>query len=124
MPPKEHSFKQCLSCKACLVWKECQQIQQMLSGPSDDACLDCALLMRLCGWWEVDSSHWEKFPGSVCLFVQVVLPTVASILIADCPLGKCEIEGWMWKDGVWLDDADVVYTWFGEEIELLGLRLL
>ncbi|PCG88128.1 Hypothetical protein PENO1_112010 [Penicillium occitanis (nom. inval.)] len=100
-----------------------RQIRDQRKYARFSCCFTYGVPQAICQQYEASPhSRWRLIPERQCQFPDVVIPTVISIMHLN-PGGCAEIiYAWMKADGVDVEDADHVYTWFGQKIRWSGME--
>jgi superfamily II DNA helicase RecQ len=122
-----HPIMACSQPAAAIIQGHIEQMTRQMRDQRKYArfscCFTCGVPQGICQRYEV-SPHggWRLIPERQCQFPDIVIPTVISIMHLN-PRGCAEvIYTWMKDDGVDVEEADDVYTWFGQKIRWSGME--
>jgi superfamily II DNA helicase RecQ len=121
---------ECVDPEQELVCTEVQALQG-IQFQEYASCYDCGVAQQVCTRWEEireGNRKFERIPGGVCQYEEIVRPVVAAIMVAG-PLEVVDEEVWsyMQAEGIWganeeleaSEEAEVkrgMLVWFGQRV--------
>jgi hypothetical protein len=125
-----HRLDECVDPEQELVCTEVQALQG-IQFQEYASCYDCGVAQQVCTRWEEireGNRKFERIPGGVCQYEEIVRPVVAAIMVAG-PLEVVDEEVWsyMQAEGIWganeeleaSEEAEVkrgMLVWFGQRV--------
>src|SRR6187402_2164338 len=125
-----HRLDECVDPEQELVRTEVQALQQ-IQFQEYASCYDCGVAQQVCTRWEEireGKRKFERIPGGVCQYEEIVRPVVAAIMVAG-PVEVVDEEVWsyMRAEGIWGanekleagEEAEVkrgMLVWFGRRV--------